>query len=262
MKISFSKYHGTGNDFVLIDDREHSLELSQGQIVFLCHRRFGIGADGLILLRNKEGFDFEMRYFNSDGKPGSMCGNGGRCITAFAAALGLVNEFTNFLAADGPHEATLLSQAPPLVKLKMGDVFRMEQHPDFFFLDTGSPHVVRFVEDVDVIDVVKEGREIRYNSRFLTEGTNVNFVQVANGGIRVRTYERGVEDETLSCGTGVTASALAAVEAGFVPVSANCCLVETPGGHLKVHYEKSESGFRNVFLEGTATFVYSGEISL
>lgn len=206
--MQFYKYQGTGNDFIIIDNRDLKFNRSDnGLVAKLCHRRFGIGADGLMLLQNKTGYDFEMVYYNADGNQSSMCGNGGRCIVEFARTLGLVKEKTLFYAIDGEHEAVV---KPNFVTLKMKDVNDVETNSDFYFLNTGSPHYVAFVNDLTNYDVVHEGKKIRYNNRFKADGTNVNFIEKIGGGLFVRTYERGVEDETYSCGTGVTAAALVA----------------------------------------------------
>lgn len=260
MKRTFFKYQGTGNDFILFDDREHSFnEKDEALISRLCDRRFGIGADGLMLLRNEPGYDFRMVYFNSDGRPSSMCGNGGRCLSRFAVDISATakNE-VHFLAVDGPHEAII---GPSTVKLKMNDVNEIENGNGFFFLNTGSPHYVTFSDNVPQTDVFEEGRSIRYNERFRKEGTNVNFVGAEKGGIFVRTYERGVEDETLSCGTGVTASAIAAAVKG-IATSAEKCNVHTPGGKLTVHFHREGNRFTDIWLEGPATFVFKGEIEI
>lgn len=262
MKISFAKYHGTGNDFILIDDRENKIQLSKEQIGQLCDRRFGIGADGLIILRKLTGYDFNMIYFNADGNQSSMCGNGGRCITAFAKTLGIINGEAKFHAVDGPHQSFITNESPVIVKLKMSDVSSVENQNDFIFLDTGSPHYVKFVDDITSVDVVAEGKNIRNNERFREKGTNVNFVQTSSGGLVVRTYERGVEDETLSCGTGVTASALAAVIKNKTSGENGVLEVRTPGGKLSVYFEKSVNGFVNIWLEGAAEFVFSGEMEI
>jgi diaminopimelate epimerase len=258
MKRTFYKYEGTGNDFILFDDRENLFDTNNVKLIaHLCDRRFGIGADGLMLLRSKQGYDFEMVYFNSDGNPSSMCGNGGRCISRFALDIGAVkkNE-VSFMAIDGAHTAII---GPETVKLKMNDVHEIENGADFFYLSTGSPHYVKFTSNVPEMDVVVEGKKIRNSARFIKEGTNVNFVAQDNGAIFVRTYERGVEDETLSCGTGVTASALAAALKG-ISSSAEKCAVHTRGGNLSVHFKKEGDHFTNVWLEGPATFVFKGEI--
>jgi len=263
MKIPFAKYQGTGNDFVILDNRAGRFSgLDKSQVEFLCNRRFGIGADGLIMLEEKSGYDFDMKYFNSDGNVSSMCGNGGRCITAFAKSLHLVEEKARFTAIDGDHEAIIISLNPFIVKLKMQDVKGIENVGDDVFLNTGSPHYVRLNGDLKKLDVVHEARKIRYNDRFSDDGTNVNFVHPQLPLLEVRSYERGVEDETLSCGTGVTASVLAAVEKGIIKEKRGVCEVKSMGGMLKVYYEMSATGFENVWLEGEAKFVYTGEIEI
>jgi diaminopimelate epimerase len=260
MKRTFYKYQGTGNDFILFDDRENSFPEKDTELIArLCHRRFGIGADGLLLIRNENGYDFRMVYVNSDGKPSSMCGNGARCISRFAHDIGAVKKTElKFIAVDGPHEAVIGKEN---VKVKMSDVNLIEKNPDHYFMSTGSPHYVKFEMNVKDVDVYHEGKKIRNNTRFLKEGTNVNFVESHDGGIFVRTYERGVEDETLSCGTGVTASALAASLKGIAS-SSEKCFVHTPGGDLVVHFHKTAEGFDNIWLEGPATFVFKGEIEI
>jgi diaminopimelate epimerase len=259
MNLSFSKYHGTGNDFILIDNRDGGTVLSGKQIEKLCHRRYGIGADGLMLLEKAEGYDFRMIYYNADGKEGSMCGNGGRCIVKFANDSGIVKNEYHFIAVDGPHEASL--ELDGKVRLKMKDVDKIESHTTYDFLDTGSPHVVKHVNSISSYDVFNEGKAIRNSQNFKENGVNVNFVEVLEDDkIYVRTYERGVEDETFSCGTGVTASALvnAHNERGFNHVD-----VATNGGLLYVEYEKTgESSFENIWLAGSATKVFSGEVLL
>jgi diaminopimelate epimerase len=259
MKRTFYKYQGTGNDFILFDDREERFnEKNEALIARLCDRRFGIGADGLILLREASGYDFKMVYANADGKQSSMCGNGGRCLSRFAAEIGAVNKKEiRFLAVDGAHEAII---GDATVKLKMNDVTAVESGDGFFFMDTGSPHYVRFTSNVPTFDVYVEGRLVRYSDRFAQDGTNVNFVEATDNGIFVRTYERGVEDETLSCGTGVTASALAASLQGIA--RGEKCSVLTRGGKLTVHFQRDGKGFSDIWLEGPATFVYKGEIEI
>jgi len=260
MQIPFYKYQGTGNDFVLIDNRKNEIELEPEQIKLLCHRRFGIGADGLILLELEPGVDFKMVYFNSDGNPSSMCGNGGRCITAFAKQLGLITNTAKFLAIDGLHEATI--DENELVSLKMSDVKEMEVGDNYFYLNTGSPHYVMLVNDVQNFDVLANGKKIRYNERFFEEGTNVNFIEKINDELFVRTYERGVEDETYSCGTGVTAAALVAAMQGIAN-SKNNCLIKTLGGNLEVTFDKVlEQNFYNIWLKGSAQLVFTGNFTL
>jgi diaminopimelate epimerase len=257
MEINFSKYQGTGNDFVIIDNRNLQIKRSDtGLVKRLCDRKFGVGADGLILLQNKEGYDFEMVYFNADGNESTMCGNGGRCITAFAARLGVFEKTCSFLAIDGPHQATI--ENGNWVELKMSDVESVEQGEDYYFLNTGSPHYVVFVEDVDDINVVENGQAIRYSKRFRKEGVNVNFVEVSKDAIIVATYERGVEDETLSCGTGVVASAIS-----YALKHPNIKEVEiqTKGGNLKVRLnQSSESKFNDLWLCGPAELVFEGKL--
>jgi diaminopimelate epimerase len=258
MQIPFVKYQGAGNDFVIIDNRNGNIQLTKEQIHFLCDRRFGIGADGLMLLNSAVDFDFEMVYYNADGAEGSMCGNGGRCITQFAFDLGIHKENYLFIASDGPHEAFFGNNK--WIHLKMKDVNNIITIDDGFVLDTGSPHYVKEVDNVEKTDVVHKGREIRYNDDFKQDGINVNFVQVEHNKIIVRTYERGVEDETLSCGTGVTASSLvfAHNENGFNRVE-----VSTKGGHLAVEFDKiGEHQFNNIWLCGPATLVYKGSIEI
>ncbi len=260
MKIKFYKYQGAGNDFILIDNREKiSHEITVQHVKKMCDRHFGIGADGLMLLNNKEGFDFEMVYFNSDGKEGSMCGNGGRCIVQFASNMGIKKNEYIFSASDGTHTAKI--DLNKEVSLKMNDVTHVDFSLDHYVLDTGSPHYVKFVSDAEGVNVVADGRKIRNNKEFAEKGINVNFVQnLDDDHIFVRTYERGVEDETLSCGTGVTASALIAAhnDNGFNHVD-----VKTKGGNLNVEFDKiSDSEFKNIWLSGPATFVFSGEYEI
>lgn len=258
MTIHFSKYQGTGNDFILIDNRQQNVRLQTGQIALLCHRRFGIGADGLMLLEMAEGFDFRMVYFNSDGRESSMCGNGGRCITAFARQLGLIGDTAFFTAIDGEHHARYTGDG--LIALQMNDVNEIHHFDNYSILNTGSPHYVVRVENVLDTDVVHQGREIRNRDKFAPGGINVNFVQETASGLYVRTYERGVEDETLSCGTGVTASAIAATKdmAGdFITA------IDTPGGKLQVSFTKDTPGTaKSVVLTGPAVFVFEGSIAI
>jgi len=257
MELHFFKYQGTGNDFIMIDNRSGQVVLSPEQVAFLCHRRFGIGADGLILLEPEKGFDFKMVYYNSDGNLSSMCGNGGRCITAFARQLGIISDKARFVAVDGPHEANINDDG---VALKMQDVKQVELGEDYFYLNTGSPHYVKMVQDVEHLDVFSEGRNIRNSARFREEGTNVNFIEKLEDALFVRTYERGVEDETLSCGTGVTAAALVAAVNG-IATGKNSCIVKTRGGTLEVTFEKVlEKNFYNIWLKGPAVLVFEGSI--
>jgi diaminopimelate epimerase len=257
--LRFAKYHGTGNDFILVDNRNGAVTLSEEHVASLCHRHFGIGADGLILLETAPDTDFRMVYYNSDGRPSTMCGNGGRCTVAFAKSLGLVNgDTTTFLAVDGPHTATIDEAGH--VWLGMKDVDGIEYLDGYAVLDTGSPHFVQWVEAVADRDVCNEGRSIRHWEEFEPDGINVNFVEVGEDGLTVRTYERGVEDETMSCGTGVTAAAIASTgeEEGAFAIP-----VRTPGGELRVTFVKdTPTSAREVVLTGPAVFVFSGEVNL
>jgi len=259
MKIPFFKYQGTGNDFVIIDNRRNFFPKEDTALIErLCNRRFGIGADGLILLQERKGYDFEMIYFNSDGRTSSMCGNGGRCISAFAKKLGIIDKHCRFLAIDGDHEATVNDEG--WVELKMKDVAFGESGEDYYVLDTGSPHYVIFVEDLDDVNVVENGQAIRYSATYKKEGINVNFVEKTKTGILVATYERGVEDETLSCGTGVTACAIAHYMSKPTNTSTTVP-VKTKGGDLEVHFKpREEKGVTDVWLCGKATLVFEGTI--
>ena len=257
--MEFYKYHGTGNDFILVDNRDGNISLSQEQVAHLCHRRFGIGADGLMLLEHADGYDFRMVYYNSDGGESTMCGNGGRCITAFAAMLGLVDHKTRFVAIDGEHHATIHPDG--LVSLHMIDVTGVERKEDHCILNTGSPHYVQWVKDTNAVNVFNEGKNIRTQPQFMPAGINVNFVQVIEGNqLKVRTYERGVEDETMSCGTGVTAAAIAASGNNTGIFATN---IETPGGLLQVSFIKDDANSaRDVILTGPAVFVFRGSVTL
>ena len=258
MNIQFYKYQGTGNDFVMIDDRQNQFDKSNHKLVaLLCDRKFGVGADGLILIRNHVDYDFEMIYFNADGHEGSMCGNGGRAIVRFAHDLGVIGNETRFVAVDGEHLATVTTET---ISLKMADVSVVEEATGFFFMDTGSPHYVEFLdEDLSKTDIFSKGKAIRYNERFKEIGTNVNFVEkLAKDSLYVRTYERGVEDETLSCGTGVTACALASSYLGEEsPVA-----IKTLGGDLSISFDKMATGFGNIYLIGPAQKVFEGTIEI
>lgn len=258
--MQFYKYQGTGNDFIIIDNLQgDALQLKEEQVKHFCHRRFGIGADGLLIMRHKEGYDFEMIYYNADGRPGTMCGNGGRCMIQFAQDRGIHKYSYHFLAPDGKHEAEIDLHGN--IRLKMQDVDSVEDLHGNCVLNTGSPHYVKFVNDVSDMDVVETGREIRYSNAYKKEGINVNFVQnLEEDEIFVRTYERGVEDETYSCGTGVTASALMSAHnyRGFNQVKVN-----TKGGILSVEFNKTDDNqFENIWLCGPAAFVFKGDIEL
>lgn len=257
MTVKFYKYQGTGNDFVMIDNRAYGLTNQRETIEKLCNRRFGIGADGLIYLQQKEGYDFEMVYFNSDGNESTMCGNGGRCLIQFAHDLGLIGNTCKFMAIDGEHDGEILPDGR--VQLKMKDVDTIENYNSDYVLNTGSPHYVQFANGVDNLKLVTEAQKIRYNDRFAAEGINVNFVEKKSADeIFVRTYERGVEDETLSCGTGVVASAIAfAAKNGMLLTRIG---VQARGGELEVKFEPVGRGFHNVYLIGPAKRVFEGEI--
>jgi diaminopimelate epimerase len=259
MKIHFYKYQGTGNDFILVDNRDERLQLSQEQIAFMCNRRFGIGADGLMELKTAPGYDFRMLYYNADGKEGSMCGNGGRCLVKFAHYVGIHKSEFKFIAIDGDHYASIETNG--WVRLKMQDVSTIEHNAGYELLNTGSPHFVKTVPELKEFPVLNEGRSIRYSDKFRKDGVNVNFVESINeSSLFVRTYERGVEDETLSCGTGVTAAALvnAHNDRGFNHVD-----IKTLGGKLYVEFNRVEDDvFQDIWLAGPATKVFDGFIEL
>ncbi len=257
MQLTFYKYRGTGNDFVMIDNRQKTFDKNdQEYIAFLCDRQFGVGADGLILLENHKDCDFEMVYFNADGNESSMCGNGGRCITAFAQFLGVIENQATFEAIDGTHKASIDSGQ---VKLQMQDVKSVENHISHVFLNTGSPHHVEMVNDVKDVDVKSKGQTIRYSAAYNEAGSNVNFVtKNAKDHFSVRTYERGVEDETLSCGTGVTAVALAMHAIG--ETNSQHVTLQTQGGELVVTFDKNNLGYENIWLIGPAIQVFKGQL--
>lgn len=263
MKFSFYKYQATGNDFVILDNRKAVISFTDEQIKRICDRKFGVGADGLILIEPDETFDFKLQYYNSDGTE-SLCGNGSRAAVSFASMLGIINGKTTFSAFDGAHDAQIVDG---MVRLKMNDVTEVRKIAEDFFINTGSPHYVRIVDDVQNFPVYDEGKNIRNADDFKPGGTNVNFIQLlAENSIFVRTYERGVEDETLSCGTGVTAAAIATSYAGYSsPVK-----ILTLGGELSVEYKFRPSGlpsshagtFSEIYLSGPAKMVYKGELEL
>ncbi|MBW7871030.1 MAG: diaminopimelate epimerase [Flavobacteriia bacterium] len=259
MKISFYKYQGAGNDFVMIDDRNLEFPAETEFIQKMCDRHFGIGADGLILLQKDPSADFRMVYYNADGNIGSMCGNGGRCIVRFAEDLGLINDKAEFQASDGLHTAFIEKK---IIRLSMRDVEKIEKHLNHWFLDTGSPHHIEFMDDTQKVDVRTKGAEIRYGSPYFEKGSNVNFVQILNEDtIKIRTYERGVEDETFACGTGVTAAAIAAYESGKIAV--DNINVKAVGGDLKVSFSKNDDGiYQEIWLSGPAEFEFKGEIEI
>jgi diaminopimelate epimerase len=256
----FYKYQGTGNDFVLLDQyKKEAFDFTNEQIAAVCDRRFGIGADGFMILRSHPTLDFEMVYTNNDGQPSSMCGNGGRCIVQFAYDLGYISKETEFMAVDGIHHAEIIND---VVSLQMSDVDTIYYiDAETFELNTGSPHFVHLTKDFDSLsDIVQYGRSIRYNQPYKEKGINVNLVfRKDNNCIQMATYERGVEDETYSCGTGVTAAALVIgkLDSNIKEVS-----IETKGGQLKVEFEQNNGRFENIRLIGPAVFVYNGEIKI
>ena len=259
MTLNFTKYQGTGNDFIMIDERDlGDMDLSVAQISGLCDRRFGVGADGLIIIKSDSKSDFYVDYYNADGSQ-SFCGNGARCSVKFAREIGMIDSNCSFYAIDGLHEAEILANED--VKLLMSPVNQIfEEEGSCFITDTGSPHYVQFVPDLSETDIVDFGRKIRFGSRFSQNGINVNLAQLDENQILVKTYERGVEDETLSCGTGVTAVALAYA----VHKNANQGITQilTKGGTLKVHWTKTDLGFDQIYLEGPAVKVYGGQVEL
>ncbi len=259
MQFKFYKYQGSGNDFILIDNRNKLFPVGSTELYNkLCNRRFGIGADGIMLLEDIPNFDFKMLYYNADGRESSMCGNGGRCLVRFAEELKIVKESCHFLAVDGSHYAKISEHN---IELGMIDVQNWEEHGNDISLNTGSPHYITWVENVELVDVFNQGRGIRYNETYKKEGINVNFLEWKSGALFVRTYERGVEDETLSCGTGVTAAAMAhAIKnnlQGDVRVP-----IQTKGGNLEVRFQRHERQFEKVYLIGPAVKVFEGTINL
>ncbi|HEY8936593.1 MAG TPA: diaminopimelate epimerase [Cyclobacteriaceae bacterium] len=257
MKLHFFKYQATGNDFVLMDNRDGGLSFSKAQIEKICDRKFGVGADGLMLIEKHPTLDFNLTYYNSDGSQ-SLCGNGSRAAVHFASTLGVLQNKTTFNAYDGAHGAELLPSG--IVRLKMNDVTAVQKMGKDYFINTGSPHYIKFVTNIKDHPVYEEGKKIRYSDAFKPGGTNVNFVELLPGNtIFVRTYERGVEDETLSCGTGVTAAALAAFFKGYSsPIS-----IKTPGGDLSVEFKSGQTvTFQEIYLVGPAKMVFEGHLEL
>jgi diaminopimelate epimerase len=260
MEINFDKYEGTGNDFVMIDNRNDFFPKNDVNLIaHLCDRRFGIGADGLILLENDSESDFKMVYYNSDGNQSTMCGNGGRCLVAFAKKLKIIDNSTSFMAVDGIHHATISDENS--VSLQMKDVDFVNSQSNYTFLDTGSPHHIEIVSSISSLDVKSLGAAIRYSDLYGSAGANVNFVeQISDDIFSIRTYERGVEDETLSCGTGATAAAIAMNFIG--KTNSNSIKINVQGGKLEVSFDKKDSQFSNVFLKGPAAFVFQGKINI
>lgn len=261
MNIKFHKYQGAGNDFILIDHRGTPLKNIDTKLVsHLCDRRFGIGADGLMFLLDSVAYDFEMVYYNADGNVGSMCGNGGRCIVAFAKYLGIIDSETNFLAVDGPHYAKITAEGN-WVELQMIDVDSIDQDADAFVLNTGSPHYVKEVQALDTFDVYTEGYHIRNNDTYKANGINVNFIEQKPEHLFVRTFERGVEDETYACGTGATAAALSIAkkqqQTGHIAMP-----IRVLGGNLQINFNYDGQKFTDVFLCGPAERVFEGEMEI
>ncbi|MCK8141870.1 diaminopimelate epimerase [Flavobacterium sp. I-SCBP12n] len=260
MQLEFFKYQGTGNDFVMVDNRTKFFPKENTKLIAqLCDRRFGIGADGLILLENDTETDFKMVYYNSDGNQSSMCGNGGRCLVAFAKKLNVIQKTTTFMATDGLHHAHISDDG--LVALQMIDVSDVNVNPEFVFLNTGSPHHVQLVNNLEQYNVKENGSQIRYSELYGKEGSNINFVnQIDESTFTLRTYERGVEDETLSCGTGATAVAIAMNVLGKTD---SCTInLNVEGGKLIVSFVKEDSVFKKVMLKGPAKFVFNGIIEI
>lgn len=254
MALEFFKYHGTGNDFIVMDDRHEQFECqNQSLIQDLCDRHFGVGADGLILIQNQAGVHFKMRYFNADGLPGSMCGNGGRCAVHLAKELGIIGQEGEFEAPDGRHHARMINGK---ISISINEVSEIKPMEMGLFVDTGSPHVICFYEDIADLDVDEIGRKMR--QEFSEQGANINFVMQNHDGFKMRTYERGVEAETLSCGTGATAAAVAILETGRSQDSS--IELNTRGGRLEVGLQKQGSTYKNVWLTGPVVQVYRGFI--
>ncbi|THD68070.1 diaminopimelate epimerase [Robertkochia marina] len=258
MKLQFYKYQGTGNDFIMIDNRDMLFSKNDTKLVQrLCDRKFGIGADGLILLENDDDTDFKMVYYNADGNQSTMCGNGGRCLVAFAKEIGVISDRAEFMAVDGLHRAEFQNDE---VVLEMQPVDLVENFEGYSYLDTGSPHHVQLIDNLESLDVKQEGSRLRYG-KYGKAGSNINFVKKLKDDLfAVRTYERGVEDETLSCGTGVTAVALAMYDRGYTKNSA--VGLETPGGRLEVLFEANDKGYKNIKLKGKAEKVFEGILEL
>lgn len=257
--MKFQKFQANGNDFILINEFVESSNLNSGNIKKLCDRHYGIGADGIMLLKPSDEYDFEMLFFNSDGNKAEMCGNGGRCIAAMAFIEKIAREKMCFNAPDGVHNAVIEKEIIPLIKyyiaLKMVDVNKIEKFNGYYFLNTGVPHYVEFVHDIDKLNVFERGRSIRFDKQFGPKGTNANFVEIRDDEIFVRTYERGVENETLSCGTGVTAAAIAS----FIEFGKKDLIIKTNGGDFRVDFDQKEHGFSNIWLKGPAEKIFTGE---
>lgn len=259
MDINFYKYNGAGNDFVVLDNRDEWFDWNDKKLIQkLCDRKFGVGADGVLLLQNKDGYAFEMLYANSDGSRGSMCGNGGRCISAFAHKLGILATETEslFWGPDGEHKAIVKKDGT--ISIQMINVTKITEQNNLDFVHTGTDHHIQFVTHLESFPICTEVRKVR-DTQSDPNGVNINYVEKQNGQWHVRTYERGVEDETLACGTGATAVAILLAHQG--KITGNSCDIVMPGGILSISFEKTDSGFQNVWLTGPAEFVYTGTIT-
>ncbi|MFO7924113.1 MAG: diaminopimelate epimerase [Bacteroidales bacterium] len=260
MQLKFYKYHGNGNDFIIIDNRQNTFPANNHALIkYLCNRNFGIGADGLMLMEETPGMDFHMHYYNSDGREGTMCGNGGRCMIHFAAKIGLIDKTAIFSGIDGHHQGRIDKNG--LVHLKMQDVNKVKKDGNAYIINTGSPHYIIFTDNISGLDVINAGRKIRYDEKYGNEGINVNFVQTENERIRIRTYERGVENETLACGTGSVAAAIGTVLKENRNISR--VIVETLGGILEVNFRrKNKEHFSDIWLSGPAKMVFEGNADI
>ncbi|QIK16750.1 diaminopimelate epimerase [Blattabacterium sp. DPU] len=265
MELNFYKYQGTGNDFILLDSRQKKIEKNPFIFKKLCDRHFGIGADGIVLIQNDDEYksDFYMKYCNSDGKESTMCGNGGRCAIFFANQLGITSKNKiHFRAIDGYHNGFINND---LVSINLINIDKnsIEIYPEYVFLNTGSPHHILFVENIKEKNVYKEGKNIRFKNPYSEKGVNVNFVKIfEKNALQVRTYERGVENETLSCGTGVVASVIAACETNKIKDNVGEILVQTIGGELRVSFTKTKNEYKNVYLTGNVKFIFKGSIHI
>ncbi len=260
MLLKFYKYQGTGNDFIIFDNRDNIIDRNNDAwVAKICDRHFGIGADGVMLLQNHKDYDFEMIYYNADGRESSMCGNGGRCMVNFVRMVGPVKEKYRFLAVDGEHEATINKE---IVSLKMQNVHNVIAGDNHWQLNTGSPHYVTFVSELNKMDIKTFGAAIRYSEAFMSDGININFLEEQNGNLHIRTYERGVEEETLSCGTGVTAAAICYVLKKQFEAGSHIVNMETMGGPLRVAFTKTaDNSFEEIWLIGPGEFVFAGEVA-
>ena len=260
VQITFQKYQGAGNDFIMLDNRSGQYSsIQESLIAHLCDRNRGVGADGLIMIEASNKGHFKMVYFNSDGKESSMCGNGGRCSVAFAHTLQMVPSECVFEAIDGLHKAVILSDKS--VQISMNDVSQIESYDDALVMNTGSPHCVVLKNDIDTLEIIKEATKIRHAELFKSEGINVNYIATNESGeLQIRTYERGVENETLACGTGAVAAAIAA-DFWDLHCQKSPMIIKALGGTLKVGFVKTENGYEKIVLSGQAKFVFSGEIS-